>query len=162
MASEFIATIVSRIVAEWLLQLKRQSNILCSQFTKQPQLRTSQYLSISMEEMLSSHLLTALNIIVRSRLTADVKKLTPSSKEFFVFVDFNARSNAWNCARSITAGNVLNNFKDISHFFVHYSNSLPTFWCHAHLQSSFPTSRYQKTTKWLTMWTTPASLHKPT
>lgn len=36
----------------------------------------------------------------------DIKKITPTNKEFFVFGDLNANSTAWNCVRNNPAGNV--------------------------------------------------------
>lgn len=60
----------------------------------------------------------------------DVKKLTPSSKEFLVFGDFNARHSAWNCVRNNTAGNVLYNLNLRSHFFIHHPDS-PTHYPHS-------------------------------
>lgn len=61
---------------------------------------------------------------------ADVKKITRSNEDFFVFGDFNAKNNAWNCSRNNTAGNILNELQARSHFFIHHPNA-PTHYPHS-------------------------------
>lgn len=61
---------------------------------------------------------------------ADIKKLTPFSKEYIVFGDFNARCSAWNCTSNNTAGNVLYNLQLRSNFFIKHP-SAPTHYPHS-------------------------------
>ena len=60
-----------------------------------------------------------------SSFTRDIKCITPRNKEFLVFGDFNAKHSTWNCTRANTAGNILNNLQQRSHFFV-YAPGSPT------------------------------------
>jgi len=61
---------------------------------------------------------------------ADIKKLTPFNKEYFIFGDLNARSSAWNCTRNNTAGNVLYNLQLRSSFFIAHPPT-PTHYPHS-------------------------------
>lgn len=55
----------------------------------------------------------------------DIKKITPTHKNYIICGDFNARHRSWNCAKANTAGNVLFNMQLRSNFFI-YNPSTPT------------------------------------
>lgn len=61
---------------------------------------------------------------------ADIKKITPSNKEFIVLGDLNAKSTIWNCNRNNTAGNVLVNLQHRSDFIISYP-PVPTHYPHS-------------------------------
>lgn len=48
--------------------------------------------------------------------------MTPTSKEFLVFGDLNARNTAWNCITNNAAGNALNNIQHQRNFFIYHSS----------------------------------------
>lgn len=58
---------------------------------------------------------------------SDIKKLTKGNKEFFVFVDFNAKNTAWNCEQNNTMGNILYDLQLKSNFFIYNSDTATHF-----------------------------------
>lgn len=65
----------------------------------------------------------------------DVLGLCPSTKEFIVFGDFNARHTSWNCSNNNTAGKILFDLQNKSNFFIFNTDS-PTYIPHQQNRSS--------------------------
>lgn len=59
----------------------------------------------------------------------DVVSLTPTYKEFILLGDLNAKHPSWNCVRSNSAGNILNDLQQSRNFFIHNTDS-PTLFPH--------------------------------
>lgn len=53
----------------------------------------------------------------------DIRKLTPGTKFFITFGDFNAKHVSWNCKANNRAGNVLFNMMHTSDFVIHHPGS---------------------------------------
>lgn len=53
----------------------------------------------------------------------DIFKMTPRSKNFVAFGDFNSKHVAWNCTSNNRAGKVLFNMMQTSNFVIHHPNS---------------------------------------
>lgn len=50
----------------------------------------------------------------------DIRKITPSNKEYIICGDLNAKHSSWNCSRANTSGNVLFNLQLSSNFFIYH------------------------------------------
>lgn len=61
--------------------------------------------------------------------SADMTKLTPTSKEFILLGDLNAKHTSWNCSQNNLSGIILNNLQQTNNFFI-YSPSSPTLYPH--------------------------------
>lgn len=59
--------------------------------------------------------------------SADLNKITTSSRDFFVFGDFNAHHTSWNCNQNNAAGKCLYNHQIQDHFYIHAPISFTRF-----------------------------------
>lgn len=65
-----------------------------------------------------------------SHFKSDIKKLSHSKNEFFIFGDFNARNTAWSCSSNNQAGKILFDLQLQSNFFIYHPNT-PTHYPHS-------------------------------
>lgn len=88
-----------------------------------PTYRTNNIENVSVELKLSNRVVVLTAVYspkYDNKFKEDIRKITPSDKEFIICGDLNAKHSSWNCTRANTSGNVLFNLQLSSNFFIYH------------------------------------------